>query len=682
MSTSVVSVVAISVPVVLVALWWLLSWRNIHGNQIGLVEKRFGRRRLPSGDLIALDGECGYEGEILSPGWQWVPLFIKTVTRHPAVEIGPDQQGLVIAQVGEPLPVGSRVAISKPEFGDYQDVTVFLKNGGQKGKQSIVLRPGVYRIHPVAFLVMTGDRVYGLPMDPQLAKKGADVGDFGLSAEDLKPVIIRAEALAVTGDEDHDDPRRRAGSGRKFAINKMGVVTSHEGPALQGGQLACRLGGWDDVLTVPNPKDRINAILSSQNTRHKAYQDFAAFLVAGGQTGLQHDVLTEGTYYLNPWLVRVEQLPVLHVLEGEVAVVKSKVGAVDTDISGAEFKFGSIVMPGHRGLWCEAIRTGSWLINTRCYETTIVPTKILTLYWADGLNAAGKLDQELKTIKAKSRDGFEFQLELQVQIHISDVNAPRVISMVGSVENLVNEVLQSAVGNYFRNRVQSMQATAFIQEREKVQEEALKYIREKLTDYQVETLGVFLQDIRFPEELASVLKQREIAAQEVETFEKQRAAQEQRILTEAAKGKAEQQAALAESEVAIAIRKNQAEARKAEAAGQAFATKELGEGEAASIKARGLAEAAATEAQGLALAAGLDAQRKAVGEAATMLVNVIKAVAEGNVKITPDVQVSGEGDSSGGLMALVMAQVAKGMSPTPVALTTSSTTDTVSASAE
>jgi imidazolonepropionase-like amidohydrolase len=84
----------------------------------------------------------------------------------------------------------------------------------------------------------------------------------------------------------------------------------------------------------------------------------------------------------------------------------------------------------------------------------------------------------------------------------------------------------------------------------------------------------------------------------------------------------------------------------------------------------------------LALAAGLDAQRKAVGEAATMLVNVIKAVAEGNVKITPDVQVSGEGDSSGGLMALVMAQVAKGMSPTPVVPTSSSTTDTVPASAE
>ncbi len=675
-----VAVGLVSVPVVLVALWWLLSWRNIHGNEVGLVEKRFGRSRLSSGALIALNGECGYEGEVLSPGWQWVPLFIKTVTRHPAVEIGPDDQGLVIAQVGEPLPIGSRVAISKPEFGDYEDVKAFLNNGGQKGKQSIVLRPGVYRVHPVAFLVLTSDRVYGNPMDPALSKKGVTVEDFGLHAENLKPVVIKAEALEVTGDEDHGDPRKRGGGGRKFAINKMGVVTSHEGPALQGGQLACRLGGWDDVLKVENPKDRINLILSSQNTMHLAYQDFAAFLAAGGQTGLQHDVLTEGTYYLNPWLVRVEQLPVLHVLEGEVAVVKSKVGAVDTDISGADFKFGSIVMPGHRGLWCEAIRTGSWLINTRCYETTIVPTKILTLYWADGLNAAGKLDQELKTIKAKSRDGFEFQLELQVQIHISDVNAPRVISMVGSVENLVNEVLQSAVGNYFRNKVQSMQATAFIQERERVQEEALVYIREKLTGYQVETLGVFLQDIRFPEELASVLKQREIAAQEVATFKAQQEAQEQRIATEAARGKAEQQAALAESAVAIEIRRNQAEARKAEASGQAFAAKELGEGEAAAIAAKGLAEAKATEAQGLALATGLNAQRAAVGEAATMLVNVIKAVAEGNVKITPDVQVSGEGGGSGnGLMALVMAQMAKSMTPatTPTTPSTSAQTTDV-----
>lgn len=669
-SANVVWLVAAS-PFLLAILWWLLGWRKIDGNEVGQVEKLWGFKKLPQGDLIALNGECGYEAQLLSPGWQWVPFLIKAVTRYPVVEIGSNELGLIVAQVGAALPVGARVAISKEEFGDYQDVTAFLGNGGQKGRQSIVLRPGVYRLHPAAFLVLTPSRVYGMPMDPNLVRQGAlTIETFGLKADDLKPKTIRAQAVDASFGEDDEDPRRRKG-GHRYAINKMGVITAKEGPALEGGQLAGRLGGWDDIAAIQDPKMRITKILDTQNNKHRAYQDFPNFLKAGGCTGLQHDVVTEGTYYLNPWLVELEELPVLHVVEGEVAVVKAKVGLVDTDISGSDFKFGTIVMPGHRGLWCEAIRTGSWLLNPRCYETTKVPTKILTLYWADGLNAAGKLDQELKTIRAKSRDGFEFQLELQVQIHISDVQAPRVISMVGSVENLVNEVLQSAVGNYFRNKVQSMQATDFIQEREKVQEEALAYIAEKLKRYEVETLGVFLQDIKFPEELANVLKQREIAAQEVETFKKQCLAQEQRILTEAATGKAEQQAALAESLVAIEIKKNQAEARKAEAAGQATAAELLGNGEAKAIEAKGLAQAKATEAQGLALAAGLKAQTEAVGDQATTLVNVIKALADGNVKITPEVLVSGGDNGAGnGLMALIMGQLTGTIAPakpTPVA---------------
>lgn len=647
-----------------VGVWWLLGWRYINANEVGQVTKNWGRKKLPAGQLIALDGECGYQAELLSPGWQWVPFILKSVSKHPVVEIGSDELGVIVAQVGEPLPVGQRVAESKDEFGDYQDVAKFLGNKGQKGKQSIVLRPGTYRIHPAAFLVLTPSRIYGQPMDPSIKGKGSLTPEtFGLTAKDLKPVIIKAKEVDAAADgqygETHTDGRGKTTGQTKYLINMMGVVTSHEGPALEGGQLACRLGGWDDIGQIADPKERITKILDTQNRKHKAYQDFGGFIAAGGRTGLQHDVITEGTYYRNPWLFNVEPLPVLHVLEGEVAVIKAKVGLVDQDISGADFKFGTIVHPGHRGLWSEAIRTGSWLLNPRCYEHTKVPTKILTLYWADGLNAAGKLDEELKTIRAKSRDGFEFQLELQVQIHISDVQAPRVISMVGSVENLVNEVLQSAVGNYFRNKVQSMAATDFIQEREKVQEQALEYIRGKLAQYQVETLGVFLQDIKFPVELADVLKQREIAAQEVETFKKQREAQTQRIETEAAKGKADQQLALAQSEVSVAINENKAKARKAEAQGESEAMKLLGKGEADAIEAKGLAVAKATEAQGKALAAGLEAQKAAVGEQATTLVNVIKAIADGKVKITPEVLVSGENNgASNGLTALILGQLA------------------------
>ena len=53
-------------------------------------------------------------------------------------------------------------------------------------------------------------------------------------------------------------------------------------------------------------------------------------------------------------------VPMLVVNQGEVAVMKAYVGLPTLDTSGAEFKFGSIVRPGHRGIWQEPLRTGKY----------------------------------------------------------------------------------------------------------------------------------------------------------------------------------------------------------------------------------------------------------------------------------------------------------------------------------
>jgi hypothetical protein len=67
------------------------------------------------------------------------------------------------------------------------------------------------------------------------------------------------------------------------------------------------------------------------------------------------------------------------VKQGEVAVIKAYVGLVSQDTSGIDFKFGSLVRPGHRGVWQDPLRTGKYPLNPRCYEAEIVPTAILNL---------------------------------------------------------------------------------------------------------------------------------------------------------------------------------------------------------------------------------------------------------------------------------------------------------------
>jgi SPFH domain/Band 7 family protein len=357
---------------------------------------------------------------------------------------------------------------------------------------------------------------------------------------------------------------------------------------------------------------------------------------------------------LNPFLVRVEMVPMLVVNQGEVAVIKAYVGLPTLDTSGVEFKFGSIVRPGHRGIWAEPLRTGKYPINPRVYAAEIVPTSILTLNWAEAVSTAHNLDAHLSPIEAKSREGFVFRIDLQVQIHVPDTRAPKVISMVGTMQNLVNEVLQAAVGNHFRNTVQGLEAVRFIETRAAVQESALQVITAYLAAYDVETRGVYIQDVEFPNEMVVVLTKREIANQEKATYAEMQRAEVVRIETEKARGTADMQAQLAQSAVGVEIKNNDADARAAQARGEAAYVELTGKAEAAKIEAIGLAEGKATEALGLGRAAGFQAQTEAIGQTATALVAVANAVAEGKITVVPEVLVAGGGGAIEGLAATLM----------------------------
>jgi flavin-binding protein dodecin len=558
---------------------------------------------------------------------------------------------VVIAQVGQPLPIGAKSGVYKPEFGNFSNLGAFVQGGGQKGVQRPVLPPGtLVPIHPVAFMVLTSGQVYGLPVSPELvhrtrATQGVLKPEaFGLTAQQLQVVVI-----APVGPHD-----------------TVGVVTALEGPPLLSGDIASRLGGYDDVLALERGEtptidaEVIEMLLGSKNHLHNNYQDFQLFLDAGGKIGLQHDPLLYGAYLLNPFLVQVELVPMLVVNQGEVAVIKAYVGLPTSDTSGTDFKFGSIVRPGHRGIWQEPLRTGKYPINPRCYAAEIVPTSILTLNWSDTVSQAHSLDANLEPIEGKSREGFVFRIELQVQIHVPDTKAPKVISMVGTMLNLVNEVLQSAVGNHFRNTLQDLEAVRFIETRMQVQQAALTAVTQYLGLYEVETKGVYIQDVVFPPELVTVLTKREIANQEKATFAEEERAETARVEMEKAKGTADMQALLAQSQVSIDIRKNEAASREAQAQGEAAYVELTGRAEATKVEAIGLAQAKATEALGLARAEGFKAQKAAVGEMATALVAVANAVADGHITIVPEVLVTGGGGALDGLAATLMRALRTG----------------------
>lgn len=624
----------IAVPTLLSLFFLFNSVKLIGPTEIGLVTKRVGRK-LPEDNPIALNGEAGYQADLKMPGLRFIFWPIFSLEKFPWVQVPTGEIGVVVAQVGKSLPIGAKSAKYRNEFGNFTNTRSFLSNGGEKGIQRPVLSPGtLIPIHPLAFLVITKENVYGHPVSPELERAAGKHGQLSCTAFGLEPKQLELVRI---------EPKpSNQGEG---VVDMLGIVTTYEGDPLPSGLIASRLGDFDDIKTMEaegaKDGDIVDKLLGNKNSLHNNYQDFQAFLENGGKIGLQHDPLLYGAYTLNPFLVRVESVPMLIVLQGQVAVVKAYVGLSTEDTSGPEFKFGSLVKPGHRGILREPLRTGKYPVNPRCYQAEIVPTSILTLNWAEAVSQAHNLDRHLSQIIAKSREGFIFKIDLQVQIHVPDTMAPRIISTVGTMQNLVNEVLQAAVGNHFRDKLQSMEAIKFIEMRQQVQREAEDHIRIQLSKYEVETKGVYIQDVVLPEELVQVLTQREIANQEVQTYHKQREAQETRVAMEQAKGTADMQAELARSKVGVDIKSNNADARKKEA-----------DGEATYIRETGAAKGAEIEAVGLARAKGYQKQVEALGMQATAIVNLASALADSKNRFVPEVLVTGGNGAGGALEGL------------------------------
>ena len=82
---------------VLLILVILPSIRIIAANEVGLVIKRFTRKKLAEGNIVAFKGEAGYQADLLMPGWRFKVWWLYRVEKHPFAQIPSGEIGLVIA---------------------------------------------------------------------------------------------------------------------------------------------------------------------------------------------------------------------------------------------------------------------------------------------------------------------------------------------------------------------------------------------------------------------------------------------------------------------------------------------------------------------------------------------------------------------------------------------------------
>lgn len=136
------------------------SFVIIDSDGTGHLKRVFMASDLPTGRIIATDGEKGPQADVLGPGFHLIP-FVKVlyeIEELPVIDIKEGDLGFITARDGVPLRNGQFISNEWPEnkFKEMLDAKFFLTEGeGQKGPQLTVLRPSKYRLNHYLFKVTT-----------------------------------------------------------------------------------------------------------------------------------------------------------------------------------------------------------------------------------------------------------------------------------------------------------------------------------------------------------------------------------------------------------------------------------------------------------------------------------------------------------------------------------------------
>ncbi len=262
------------------------------------------------------------------------------------------------------------------------------------------------------------------------------------------------------------------------------------------------------------------------------------------------------------------------------------------------------------------------------------------------------LERHLLTMRNHVPAFFAAQVYRRWLLHtpewlISDLKA-------SDVKKLVEQTLDPMVSAYFKNIGQMRTLIELIHERNEIQRQSSQEMKDKFLHYNLELEEVLIGtpttsgEDKNMEIILNQLRARQIAVEQIETFQRQQlAAQKERELREA-QARAEQQRNITESEVSITVLSNQGKADYARAVQQAAQIRALAEAESEKIARTGIAQAIATEEQ---VAAYGGPQFQVTQQ---VMNRFAEAVQQSRVDVVPRVVVGGAGAEGGATGSSIM----------------------------
>lgn len=233
-----------------------------------------------------------------------------------------------------------------------------------------------------------------------------------------------------------------------------------------------------------------------------------------GTKGILPEILGPGKYRINPLLYTfpVPTFPATPILSGNVGVQVSLTGA-DPLNGEKERKVNTFTVdPGEKGVITSTLDAATYYINP--YLFNIIPVNLQSSRFEMSGDEA---------IDFLTMDGFTVKVEGTLEYALTRDKAALLTHEVGDNEDILKKIILPRARGFGRIEGSKGPALNYIvgEMRQEFQDKLTEYLKEQCKPWGVEIRSVLVRNITPPDEIASVVRDRELAKQAVIMFEQQ-----------------------------------------------------------------------------------------------------------------------------------------------------------------
>jgi len=238
-----------------------------------------------------------------------------------------------------------------------------------------------------------------------------------------------------------------------------------------------------------------------------------SILAEEGSKGIIGQVLRPGKYRINPYAFGVQRFDAVSIRPGHVGVVTSLIGEDVMEGNLPQEKRNTyLVDKGMKGVLPGVLDPGTYYLNP--YVVSVVE---MTLQ-SQRFEMSGEDAINFLTV-----DGFTVVVEGTIEYAIARDQSALLTHKVGDMEDIVKKVVLPRARGFSRIEGSKNPAIAYIvgETRQQFQNNLEQHLKDRCLAWGVNIKSVLIRNISPPEEIAAIIRDREVAVQTARMFDRQ-----------------------------------------------------------------------------------------------------------------------------------------------------------------